>query len=479
MGNATRLREIQVSASGDTEVFDFAEGRGWDGSVSGANIEFELGDGWTLRDNVILTNGDANTFGFVPSGPAILASDLSATIGGPVTTTGGQVLGANDFVQTYGHWVVLKDLRSFSNDLSLNKTFAENHDVTFGLYQSSFSSDDWWSIGNPIPVHNIANGDTLDSSITPADIAAAGGNAGFMFGLASSGDARTTAFYIADSWQASEDWRIDLGIRREEIDIEYVLDSGPGFPDGVRDLNTSLDGTETAYTLGVNWDIKDDLGAFARYSKGYLFPHFDNVREGSLTVDDVDQYEFGLKYVSEYVDLFATAFYNTNDAFSSVVGGTVPAASFETEAKGIEIDAKAKLGIVNLTVSGVIQDAEITDSTTVANIGNSVLRQPDFQFRIAPSVVFELGEFTGTLYATATLVDDRFGDNANTIDLPSYQKIDMGIQLESESGIFFQLHVDNLNDSDGITEGDPRNPTAPSGRPIFGRSYKASIGYNF
>jgi hypothetical protein len=40
-------------------------------------------------------------------------------------------------------------------------------------------------------------------------------------------------------------------------------------------------------------------------------------------------------------------------------------------------------------------------------------------------------------------------------------------------------HGDNETDSDGITEGDPRNPTAPNGRVIFGRSVVLSVGYDF
>jgi outer membrane receptor protein involved in Fe transport len=479
LGNATRLRELQISANGDTKIFDFAGGRGWDGSVTGANIKFEFGDGWTLRDNVGLTIGDANTFGFVPSGTAVTAAALSGVIGGPVTTAGGATLGGGDFVQTYGHWVVLKDLRSFVNDLSINKVFGESHDVTFGIYQSSFSSDDFWTIGNPIPVHNIQNGDSLDPAITPADIAAAGGDAGFMFGIASSGDARTTAFYIADSWQVTDAFRIDAGVRQEEIEIDYVLDTGPGYPDGTRDLNTSLDDDQTAYTVGVNWDFNEDIGFFGRYAKGYLFPHFDNVRENQLEVNDVEQIEFGVKYTADYFDIFATAFFNTNDSFESVVGGAVPAAAFETEAIGLEIDATATFGILDISLTGVIQDTEVTQSTTTSDIGNTVLRQPDFQFRISPSVDFEFGEFTATVYGAITLVDDRFGDLANTVDLPSYEKIDLGVLVTSEYGFFFQLHGDNIGDSDGITEGDPRNPASPNGRPILGRSIRFSIGYDF
>ncbi len=479
LGTNTRLRELQINASGDTQIYDFADGRGWDGSVTGANIEFDFGDGWVFRDNVGLTTGDANTFGFVNAGTAVTAAALEAVIGGPVMTESGLTLGSGDFVQTYGHWVVLKDLRSFTNDISINKVFAGNHDVTFGIYTSSFSANDFWTIGNPIPVHNTAHGDFLDSAITPADIAAAGGDAGFMFGIASAGDARTTAFYIADSWQINDAVRIDAGIRQEEIEIEYTLDTGPGYPDGTRDLATSLDDDQTAYTIGVNWDFNEDLGFFGRYSDGYLFPHFDNVRENQLEVNDVEQIEFGVKFVTDTIDVFATAFFNQNDSFDSVVGGAVPASAFETEAIGVEIDAIAVFGNFNIGVTGVFQDTEITASSTPSDVGNTVLRQPDFQFRITPSFDFELGNWFGTVYGAITLVDDRFSGNSNTVVLPSYEKIDIGVILSSDAGFFVQLHGDNVGDSDGITEGDPRSPTSPNGRPIQGSSVRLSVGYDF
>ena len=258
-----------------------------------------------------------------------------------------------------------------------------------------------------------------------------------------------------------------------------MLDTGPGFPDGTRDLNTSLDDDQTAYTVGVNWDFNDDLGFFGRYAKGYLFPHFDNVREGQLEVNDVDQTEFGVKYTTDNYDVFATAFYNTNDSFDNVVGGNVTASVFETEAIGVEIDATATFGMLDIGISGVFQDTEITDSSNVADIGNTVLRQPDFQFRISPSFDFEVGDFLGTVYGAITLVDDRFSGNSNTVVLPSYEKIDIGILLSSDSGFFVQLHADNIGDSDGITEGDPRSPTSPNGRPILGSSVRFSVGYDF
>ncbi|MDH3372110.1 MAG: TonB-dependent receptor [Gammaproteobacteria bacterium] len=478
LGNATRFREIPINPAGDTKVFDFANGRGWDGLVAGGSAEFEFGDGWTFRDQFTYTSGDANTFGFVPSGSPVSVSDLEAVIGGPVTTESGSTLSGSDWAQTYGHWVVLKDLEAKINDISINKQF-ENHDLTFGYYAARWSADDWWTLGNPIPVQNIKNGEPLDSSITPADIAAAGGDAGFLFGLQSSGDASAEAFYIADSWYINDRWRIDAGVRRESFETDYVDDEGSGFPDGTNDVITDLSDNETAWTVAANFDVNDDLGVYARYSDGFLFPHFDDIRGGSETVNAVEQLEAGVKFTSDWLELYATAFHNTNDDFSSTVGSTVPAAAFETESTGVEADGTLIFGEFTINFLLTVQNAEITKSTTVEDEGNAVRRQPDFQARISPSYNFTVGEFDGSVYAAYTTVDDRWGDDANTVKLPSYNKFDLGVLLYHDAGFFFQLHGDNVNDSDGITEGDPRDPTAPNGRPIFGTSWRLSVGYDF
>jgi iron complex outermembrane recepter protein len=481
LGNATRYREIQTDTAGDTQIFDFGDGRGWKGSVSGGHAQFDLGDGFTLNDRFTYTKGNADTYGFVPAGSPVTAAALSTAIGGgPVTTASGATLAPTDYVQTYGHWVVQKDIESLINDLSINKTFAGGHDVTLGYYRATWSSDDLWFLGNPIPVQNIANGEPLDASITPADVAAAGGDAGFAFGLKSSGDARTYAFYLADSWQATDRLRIDAGARRESIDIDYLLDTGPGYPDGATDMNTSVSGDEWAYTIAGNYDVASNLGVFVRYTDGFRFPNFDDIRGGSNAVNGVTQLEGGVKFSGPWLELYATAFHNKNDSFNSVVGSTVAAAAFTTQANGLELDGNVSLGDFSTSVNATFQKAEIKESTTASDVGNKVLRQPDWQARISPSYRFALGAgLDATVYGALTFVGHRYGDNANTVDLPSYEKYDLGVIVDTPSGLFFQVHGDNLSDSHGITEGDPRNPAAPNGRPIFGRSVLVSVGYNF
>lgn len=482
LGNETRFREIQTNTAGNTEIFDFSNGRGWDGLVSGGSAEFDLGGGWTIRDRFTFMDGDADTFGFVPAGSPVTAGAVRAatalTTMAPVTID-GVPLADDEFVQTYGHWVVQKDLEALINDISINKVFAAAHDVTFGYYRATWSSDDFWLLGNPIPVHNVANGSPLDPTTTPADIAAAGGDAGFSFGLQSAGDARAEAFYVADSWQMTDQFRLDLGIRYEDLTVDYVLDTGPGFADGTTDIATHLNGDETSYTAALNYDFTDELGVFVRYTEGFLFPHFDDIRENRNTVDEVKQFEAGVKYNTGPLQLYGTAFYNENDAFSSTVGGILPPTAFQTEAYGIELDGAFNFGPLVFSFIGTLQETEITDSTTPTDVGNKVLRQPDWQIRLSPSYTFAVGDFDATLYVGATFIDDRFGDNANTVALDSYEKIDAGVMVHTAGGLFFQVHGDNVTDSDGITEGDPRDPAAPNGRPIFGRSVMFSVGYDF
>ncbi len=489
LGNATRLREIQVDATGATRTFDFSRGRGWDGFVTGANIEFELGGGFTIRDNVNYLSGNADTFGFVPSGSAVTVANLQAanpTLG-PVTTLGGETLASGDFVQTYGHWVVFKELRSFSNDLSLSKEFGElgQHSFTVGIYNSSFSSDDEWYLGNAIAVQNIANGDRL-ANVTVDDIAAAGGGGGFHFNLVDAGDASVVAFYAGGTFELTDRLTFDAGIRHETIDIDFVADQAfsgvvdsPAFPDGVLDVNFDEKTDEIAWTASLGYDLTDDLAAYVRYSDGFAFPNFDSIRDGNSAVQSVEQGEVGLKYSSGPLQAFATAFYTKNDQFQNTVGGVIPATQFTSETFGVELEASLFVGDFTIDGSLTFQDAEIIASTTAADVGNQIQRQPRFQARLSPRYQFELGSLSGTLYTSLSHAGDRFGDNANTIDLPAYTKVDLGLIVEHDSGIFGQIHGDNIGNSEGITEGDPRNPAAPNGRPILGRSVKFTLGYRF
>ena len=110
---------------------------------------------------------------------------------------------------------------------------------------------------------------------------------------------------------------------------------------------------------------------------------------------------------------------------------------------------------------------------------NKIWRQPDFQFRIAPSYDFPLTDnLTASVYGAFRYVGKRWDDRDNAFQLDSFTKLDLGANVSTASGVSFNLSSDNLTDSHGLTEGDPRDPTSKNGRPILGRSVRFAISVN-
>lgn len=478
LGNYSRFATLQINEHGDTEKFDLANGRGWKGIVSGVNFDKTFDNGWSVRDHFGYTKGDADTYGLVPDGSAITAAALATQIGGPVKTADGTTLGSGDYVQNWGAWVVQKQLKSLVNDLSASKTVG-THDLTFGYYAASVSADDFWTIGNFNPMQVKQNGNYLVSTIHCSDLAAAGSGSGcWHYGILSAGEMRSDAFYAADAWQATEKLRIDLGVRSEQVKTSYMLDSGPGYPDGTTDLVVDDTRSKSSYTAGFNYQIDPRMGVFGRTSTGFMYPQFDDYRSGLTDTSEIKQYELGYKLSTQYIDLFATAFYNKFDgAKFHDVGGALESNS--NEAKGIELDGRLKTDFgLSVALNGTWQKTKITKSSTPANVGNSAQRQPDWQVRITPRYETRIGSIPTTFYSTVFAVGDRFADNSNATVLKGYNKVDAGIIFDL-GNINVQISGDNLGNSHGYTEGDPRSTTGANARPIFGRSYMVSVGYNF
>ncbi len=57
------------------------------------------------------------------------------------------------------------------------------------------------------------------------------GAAGYT--LNEAGDSRMSAIYAGDSWQVSPQIRLDYGARYDFFNLDYTLDGGGTFPDGM------------------------------------------------------------------------------------------------------------------------------------------------------------------------------------------------------------------------------------------------------
>jgi outer membrane cobalamin receptor len=233
---------------------------------------------------------------------------------------------------------------------------------------------------------------------------------------------------------------------------------------------------------------------FVRANQGHTFIYFDDLRNaGSQAVANdrnrvpnpkVTQYEVGFKTAtplySAYVNAFFTDF--TGISFQQITTTDVLYSVSGSKGKGLEFELAVRpLAGLQLQLTGDWQDSTYKDNPAIS--GNQVQRQPKFQYRFSPSYRIPVGDYALRLYGTYSHVGARWADQANTQYLPAYNTLDLGILAEISDRLEFRLSGSNLNNELGLTEGNSRLVGASTGpinaRPIFGRSWEASLNYRF
>ena len=478
IGSLNRQASIHYGPDNESLGVDFGEGRGWDGHVSGGSIKLELANDWHITDRFSLTQGAANTYGLVPNGAATTVAEVADNGTSATGAVTGNLYLADTPIQQIGRWVVLKDIDAFTNDLAISKQW-DNLTTAFGLYTANTQANDWWSLGNQ-SYHVLQSG---GENLTGIDCNAAPEGCGWNYDINGIGDGSTDAIYFAASYDVTKSLTLDAGIRNENHQIEYTVDEGLT---GNISKSVSYDETELAWTVGLNWMFTENQGVFARISEGSKMPFFDDFRDnygayqnGEDLIKDVSQLEVGYKHAADNFDLYATAFFNEvkGDTFVRQPGS--PAEILTNEAYGIEIDFNYyhESGF-SINLNSTIQETEITESPV--NQGNEAQRQPGWHVRITPSydIEFDNGMYA-SIYGNISAVGDRYANNENTVTLPGYEKIDLGMILNLTDEVQVQLSVSNLTDENALTEGDPRDSLSSNGRYILPRTVDLSVSYQF
>jgi outer membrane receptor protein involved in Fe transport len=493
IGTLNRQRQIQFGPTNETQTVDLGDGRGWKGSVTGGSVNFEIADGWELTDRFGYTAGDANTLGLVPDGGAVQISALranpaldplgviTAPANGITGSVSGQSIGESEYIQRFGAWEVLKDIDSFTNDLS----FARNWDsgtVTVGYYAASASVKEFWSLGNhKYEVVRPGGGGEVVTGIECNDDPTVD-SCNWNYDINATGDATTNALYAAGTFDVTDLFRVDVGVRAEKHQVNYSVDEGLT---GQVSKFADFDKTKTSWTAAGNYQFNDSMAAFARINSGHKMPYFDDFRDiygaytaGNDLIAKVDQYELGYKWVTDSISLYATGFWTKVDpvAFVPLTGVGNPQISTQ-EAKGVELDGAwaANEGFL-VTLNATLQNTEIKNGP---NAGNETQRQPKWQMRLTPSYTFDAGNIETKVYGTVIAVGDRWGEPENVNKLDGYTQLDLGVMMRINEAFTLQLAADNVTDKDALTESDPRTISAPNGRYIMPRTLTLSFGYEF
>lgn len=491
----------------DGSRIDIGNGRGAQIGNVGFNAEFRLADGLKFRDRFSYLVGRADTFGLVPGGTAPQsAAAFAAGLGGTIRSlnfvTGGAAADPNTQIVQAGQWSVTKRIESYVNDAALEWKYGRNK-LTGGIYYTRYTSRDRWNLGNNLLLTAEPNARRLDLVLTDGRVVTRDGyTGGSFFNVNADYQGEDIAGYVVDEWQITDKLRIDAGVRYQSHSVDGRLENNgttgaagrDGNPLTLFDNNDAvLNGTFStiryrgdawSWTAGVNYDFTRQIGAFFRYSRGNSFPFFDNLRDGITVAPRVDSYEGGLKVSAGVVSAYVTAFHNDfNGLATTVITNGAPIASIGgAGATGVEFEGTVR-PVRGLSIAGqaTYLDATysnfFTDGGRTNLSGNTVQRQPRWQWRVTPAYDYDFGGGNKAgAFLTVGYIGRRFSDVQNQQVLPSYYKVDAGITIDV-GPVQFSVLGDNLTDTIGLTEGNPRvigsqGAGAIFARPIVGRSVR-------
>lgn len=527
---SNEMRNFTVEAGpGKTLNYDLGDGRGLSSNLLGAEFQQKF-NGWDVSNKLNYFKGDLNTIAmFTGNNPLSAADYLTQAVGaangnaavlaaaGGVPASGGSMtytngsgaVAANQQVVQAGLWAVEKKLRSFTDEFRVSKEIG-NNTVTVGAYLANYSSKDVWYLGNSHLMTATPNASLLDVRLNNGVVVSNKGTDGNVnYAPIASYDGDNTAVFIADEWRINDRIKVDAGMRHERQRLSgsvsnltsadtdnnplTVYNNGTSMPNG---SYTALSRTDSAnsFTVGGLYKLSRDASVFVRANQGHTFIYFDDMRNaGSQAVlndrtrvpnPKVTQYEVGFKTAtplySAYVNAFFTDF--SGISFQQITTTDILYSISGSKGKGVEFELAVRpLKGLQLQLTGDWQDSTYKDNPDIA--GKLVQRQPKFQYRFSPSYRIPMGDYALRLYGTYSHIGSRWADQANTQYLPAYNTLDVGILAELSDKLEFRVSGSNLSNELGLTEGNSRLVGASSGpinaRPIFGRSWEASLNYRF
>lgn len=532
-----KLEVIPPSVAGGSAGFverDLAQGRGANANNLGLNVDKKFGD-ITFTSKSSYMSARAPTYGiFTGPNPTTLGDYIAAQIatanctsatdpcgvdnsavvaaaGGPATAGtarfvngGAAITDMGTSVIQAGMWVVDKDMKAFSTENRLSFDLSKDNTLTLGSWLADYSSKDLWYLNRSMLLTVGPHAKPIDVALDNGVVASRNGfvTPAWTYDVNASYNGRATAFYLVDEWKVNDKLRVDGGIRHEKRRLDGTLEGLTygdldGDPLTIYNNNVArFNGShstfsesfgKTSWTLGANYNLSREMSSFVRLNQGYRFPDFDDIRDGKRGVEDVQQAEVGFNTATPLYTAFLTVFTNRlkNSQFQRFTGSGNVVQSGGSKTTGLEFDmALRPLRGLELALSGNVQDAKLDAGP---NSGNRVQRQPKLQFRFTPSykIPTELGQIR--VFATLTHVGDRFGDAENQQFLPKYNTLDAGVVAHLSNGLDIRLTGTNLTNELGITEGNIRAGVGSSGisggsflgRPVFGRAFELSVGFNF
>lgn len=438
---------------------------------------------------------------------------------------------ANSLLMTANVSNNASDFKSLDQDLQLHREFDfydQAHDLTLGYSYAYYRQqvDQVGAVvllgaGNQGRLVAVAGTDSLGQQRILSDA-----DGVFRQGAdyaADSASVASHALYFSDEWQVNSNLRIDLGLRWEQAvtrgrsPVLETLNLGSYAKQDVlaasgEDFAFDRRFSHSGWTLGANYQLQPHSGIFARVTPTYRLPglnnYIPNASSRTQNIQTMTLSEVGYKYTHQYFQFYPTVFYTTYDnvtnnsrIYSAITNLPITQRGFATtRTLGLELEGKFTPDpLFDLAYSATWQHARYAhfsftntvNGSTSALLetdysGNQLIRIPELNYRLVPGVNLLEGQLR--LQLSCEYAGKRFVDTANKVVLPSYYVLGAAAhyQVSSSANVFF--YIDNLTNSEGLTEGNPRAGEIQSAdvgantflaRAILGRTLRLALKYDF
>jgi len=513
-----------------------------------AKLDWRIGDDWRLSNGLRYRDSETARIGLFPTTPTPAATRLAAVR--PIALAA--VPGAVDVQYRYvnapdepfdvsaqnGNGLIVDGaLREVSipldewiNDFRIARRFefgGQSHDLAFGVYLaqvdetfSRYSANALLDVRDNARLLDIVAVDAAGNVVgTLTDNGISRYGSEYANGT---GESFTSALYASDEWKIGEHFRLDVGARYEQVDVEGRVERFAGGNLGVSPTpadDNVLSGTgvfdafdqsfdDFGWTVGANWQFDERSGVFARYTSTFRLPSVGTYITNATAIpitQEMDFIEAGYKFSTPGLQVYATAFHTRFDSFAfgelvfdPATGGFISRTVLtDTETTGLELEGQwLPSDWFDLRFAGTWQDprfGRLTSSRIVNGAlvvddfsDNQLLRVPRSSLRLVPAV--NLLERKLRVELDIERYGDRFADAANSVVLPDYTVFNVNARYDLTPELSLYLYADNLTDEVGLTEGNPRAGQFQSGeagspffvgRSIFGRNYRAALLWRF
>ncbi len=484
------LSNLGLDGENNRRRSDIADGMRPQSTAFGAEFAFDIGDGWSVLNRFRIADNSGRFISPFPA-EASSAAALAQSIGG----AGARLVYANgpQAGQTFSGQalrihlfdVEINDFGNAQNDLQLTRAFALGSgeaSLKGGLYVSRQSIDmDWlWnSYALELKGDNAALLNVIGANGT---VFSQGGL--YAYGVPFWGNCCTRSYdtdysveapYLAFTHSLGA-WDFDLSLRRDsgkargsyagsvqrenfDVDGNGVISANERSVSVISAVRqpVNYDWRYTSYSAGANYLFNEDLGAFARISRGgranadrLLFGvvSADGSVRSQDAIDLVDQLEFGLKYRSGPLNLFVTAFRAETEEQNFEATSQRFLDRVYT-ANGVEFEAAWYSGPIALSGGLTLTDAEISrDAITPQFEGNRPRRQARAIYQFTGSYAGERWLAGLNLIGTT----DAYAQDNNVLVMPGYTQVNLFGEYELRDGLSVGLGVNNLFDTLGLTE---------------------------